>query len=88
MIVVLRRIDPSTLSAIELARPLMRAPEWSWVAMVELVFPLAITVLVVQNGQGFAVLKAPGHEPPSTRSRSHAASAQSPARPSAASAPV
>jgi benzoate membrane transport protein len=32
--------------------------------MLELVVPLAITVLVVQNGQGFAVLKAAGHEPP------------------------
>ena len=33
-------------------------------AMFELVVPLAITVLVVQNGQGIAVLKAAGHEPP------------------------
>ena len=32
--------------------------------MIELVVPLAITVLVVQNGQGFAVLKAAGHTPP------------------------
>ncbi|HSB22889.1 MAG TPA: benzoate/H(+) symporter BenE family transporter, partial [Burkholderiaceae bacterium] len=40
------------------------APAWSAAAMVELVVPLAITVLVVQNGQGFAVLKAAGHEPP------------------------
>ena len=32
--------------------------------MVELVVPLAITVLVVQNGQGIAVLTAAGHEPP------------------------
>jgi benzoate membrane transport protein len=32
--------------------------------MVELVVPLAITVLVVQNGQGFAVLTAAGHKPP------------------------
>src|SRR5436305_7734445 len=32
--------------------------------MVELVVPLAITVLVVQNGQGFAVLKSAGHAPP------------------------
>jgi benzoate membrane transport protein len=29
-----------------------------------LVVPLAITVLVVQNGQGVAVLKNAGHEPP------------------------
>jgi benzoate membrane transport protein len=32
--------------------------------MVELVVPLAITVLVVQNGQGVAVLRAAGQEPP------------------------
>lgn len=34
--------------------------------MVELVVPLAITVLVVQNGQGVAVLRAAGHNPPVT----------------------
>jgi benzoate membrane transport protein len=34
--------------------------------MLELVIPLTITVLVVQNGQGVAVLKAAGHEPPIT----------------------
>ena len=39
-------------------------PAFSWPVMLELVVPLAITVLVVQNGQGFAVLKAAGHEPP------------------------
>jgi benzoate membrane transport protein len=32
--------------------------------MVELVVPLAITVLVVQNGQGIAVLAANGHRAP------------------------
>jgi benzoate membrane transport protein len=32
--------------------------------MVELVVPLAISVLVVQNGQGIAVLTAAGHAPP------------------------
>jgi benzoate membrane transport protein len=37
---------------------------WSLAAMIELVVPLAITVLVVQNGQGFAVLQAAGHKPP------------------------
>jgi benzoate membrane transport protein len=39
-------------------------PAFSWQAMVELVVPLAITVLVVQNGQGITVLRAAGHEPP------------------------
>ena len=32
--------------------------------MVELVVPLAITVLVVQNGQGVTVLRTVGHAPP------------------------
>ena len=47
-----------------LAEPRLHLPEFSWTAMVELVVPLAITVLVVQNGQGIAVLTAAGHTPP------------------------
>ena len=47
-------------------RPVIQDPAWSIAALVELVLPLAITVLVVQNGQGFAVLKAAGHNPPVT----------------------
>ncbi|MFC7339849.1 benzoate/H(+) symporter BenE family transporter [Saccharopolyspora griseoalba] len=47
-----------------LAQPLLQAPEFSWRAITELVVPLAITVLVVQNGQGAAVLKQAGHRPP------------------------
>ncbi|GAA4545554.1 benzoate/H(+) symporter BenE family transporter [Pseudonocardia xishanensis] len=47
-----------------LAAPVLQAPEWSWRAMVELVVPLAVTVLVVQNGQGVAVLRSAGHEVP------------------------
>ena len=62
--VVLGRVDPAALGTIELVRPVVHVPAWSWAAMIELVVPLAITVLVVQNGQGFAVLKAAGHEPP------------------------
>ena len=60
----LGRFDASSLGAIELARPVFQAPAWSAAAMLELVVPLAITVLVVQNGQGIAVLKSAGHEPP------------------------
>ncbi|MDQ0376033.1 benzoate/H(+) symporter BenE family transporter [Amycolatopsis thermophila] len=47
-----------------LAEPLLQAPRFSWPALLELVVPLAVTVLVVQNGQGVAVLKQAGHEPP------------------------
>ena len=49
---------------LKLTLPNIYAPAFSWQAMVELVIPLAITVLVVQNGQGFAVLTAAGHKPP------------------------
>jgi benzoate membrane transport protein len=48
----------------QFAPPNLYLPVFSWSAMVELVVPLAITVLVVQNGQGFAVLSAAGHKPP------------------------
>lgn len=47
-----------------LAAPVVTAPEFSWAAQLELVVPLAITVLFVQNGQGQAVLTAAGHRPP------------------------
>jgi benzoate membrane transport protein len=47
-----------------LAQPNLYAPAFSWRAMVELVVPLAITVLVVQNGQGITVLRSAGHAPP------------------------
>lgn len=47
-----------------LARPVFETPAWSWAAMVELVLPIMITVLAVQNGQGIAVLRTAGHQPP------------------------
>ncbi|MGE5640980.1 MAG: benzoate/H(+) symporter BenE family transporter [Clostridia bacterium] len=46
------------------AAPNFYVPAFSWTAMVELVVPLAITVLVVQNGQGIAILNAVGHDVP------------------------
>jgi benzoate membrane transport protein len=46
------------------ASPHLYAPQFSAAAMVELVLPLAITVLAAQNAQGFAVLEATGHKPP------------------------
>jgi benzoate membrane transport protein len=46
------------------AAPVLQVSQFSWGAMAELVVPLAITVLVVQNGQGIAVLTAAGHAPP------------------------
>jgi len=64
MTVIFSRFDATATLQLELIRPVIQAPVWSIAAMVELVVPLAITVLVVQNGQGFAVLRAAGHAPP------------------------
>ena len=63
-IAVLGRVDAAALGSFAFAHPVVQAPVWSVGALVELVVPLAITVLVVQNGQGVAVLKAAKHEPP------------------------
>ncbi len=62
-VLVLGRFDPSGAS-FTLAHPNLYVPRFSWQAMIELVVPLAITVLVVQNGQGVAVLRNAGNDPP------------------------
>jgi len=58
------RFDPGPAATQWIAAPVLQVPQWSAQAMVELVVPLAITVLVVQNGQGVAVLRAAGHDAP------------------------
>jgi benzoate membrane transport protein len=64
MIAVLGRFDAGGAEVIALVRPNLYPPAFSWQALLELVVPLAITVLVVQNGQGIAVLRAADHQPP------------------------
>jgi benzoate membrane transport protein len=64
MIALLGTFAPAPTGNLPLVGPNLYAPAFSWRAMVELVVPLAITVLVVQNGQGITVLRAAGHEPP------------------------
>lgn len=64
MVVVLGRFQPAPGDQSYLAQPALVVPQFSIQAMVELVVPLAITVLVVQNGQGLAVLKTAGHTVP------------------------
>ena len=64
--VLLGRFDGGATGGLQWTHPLVQAPAWSVGVMVELVVPLAVTVLVVQNGQGFAVLQAAGHAPPVT----------------------
>jgi len=63
-IFALNKFDSGETALFRLAVPNLYQPAFSWRAMIELVIPLAITVLVVQNGQGFAVLTAAGHKPP------------------------
>ncbi|MFO1272018.1 MAG: benzoate/H(+) symporter BenE family transporter [Rubrivivax sp.] len=63
-IALMGRLPAGSGTAQVLAHPILTLPVFSWRAMLELVVPLAITVLVVQNGQGFAVLNAVGHQPP------------------------
>ena len=64
MVVALGDFHPGTGSVLIIGLPTLHAPVFSWQAMVELVIPLAIAVLVVQNGQGIAVLRTAGHRPP------------------------
>ncbi len=63
-ILILGTAKPLAAASMSFAHPNLYLPRFSISAMVELVVPLAITVLAVQNGQGIAVLKAAGHEPP------------------------
>ena len=58
------RLAPGSTTGPWLAQPVLQAPDFTWAAAVELVVPLVVTVLVVQNGQGMAVLTAAGHRPP------------------------
>ncbi|MFZ4757179.1 MAG: benzoate/H(+) symporter BenE family transporter, partial [Burkholderiaceae bacterium] len=51
-------------ASLAIVPPSLYLPSFSLPVLLELVVPLAITVLVVQNGQGFAVLKSAGHEAP------------------------
>jgi benzoate membrane transport protein len=40
------------------------APAFTWSATIELVIPLALTVVAVQNAQGIAILQSLGYRPP------------------------
>jgi benzoate membrane transport protein len=46
-----------------IAAPTFFAPAFSWRAALELVVPLAVTVVGIQNAQGFAVLRGSGFAP-------------------------
>jgi benzoate membrane transport protein len=50
-----------------LVQPLLIVPEFSASALLELVLPLLVTVIGIQNAQGLTVLAAAGHRPPADR---------------------
>lgn len=62
-VLVLGQLDLSSGGPI-IASPVFTPPEFTWAAQLELVVPLTLTVLVVQNGQGEAVLRNAGHATP------------------------
>lgn len=53
-------------SGLQFVQPIITAPVFSLSAMTELVIPFAITILLVQNGQGLAVMSQSGHKAPLT----------------------
>lgn len=55
---------PGSGALFGIVSPNLYAPRFSAPALVELVVPLAITVLTVQNAQGIAILTNNGHRPP------------------------
>lgn len=61
---LLGSFQPPAGALFAFAEPKLYVPQFSLAAMIELVVPLAISVLVVQNGQGVAVLAASGHKAP------------------------
>ena len=61
---ILGAFKPPAGALFALAAPNFYVPQFSWAAMVELVVPLAITVLAVQNAQGVAILAGNGHQAP------------------------
>ena len=46
------------------AEPILYRPAFSWQAIVELVVPMAVTVVGIHNAQGFAISRDNGYDPP------------------------
>ena len=63
-IVLTGSFSPGTNFHYSFVSPELHRPEFSLAAMVELVVPLAVTVLAAQNAQGIAILQTRGFIPP------------------------
>ncbi|MEA3192832.1 MAG: benzoate rane transport protein [Betaproteobacteria bacterium] len=64
MIWYLGAFRPAPGELFAFASPILYKPVLSLPAIIELVIPLAVTVLAAQNAQGIAILTAAGHRPP------------------------
>jgi benzoate membrane transport protein len=64
VIVLDGRFEVSALSEEVLARPILYTPEFTFRALAELVVPLMLTVIAIQNVQGTTILRAAGYDPP------------------------
>ena len=54
--------------ALQIARPEAIHPVFSKAALLDLVLPLLVSVLALQNAQGIAILRVAGHDPPTNTS--------------------
>ncbi len=63
-IVATGHVNPAEPIGFAIAQPKFYMPSFSVQALLELVLPLAVTVIGIQNSQGFAVLSAAGYDPP------------------------
>lgn len=54
--------------ALQIARPDVIQPVFSKAALLDLVLPLLVSVLALQNAQGIAILRVAGHDPPTNTS--------------------
>ena len=53
---------------LQIARPDIVQPVFSKAALLDLVLPLLVSVLALQNAQGIAILRVSGHDPPTNTS--------------------
>ncbi|MED4602842.1 benzoate/H(+) symporter BenE family transporter [Paenibacillus validus] len=56
--------SPAGEIVFRIAKPHVYSPAFDWSTIGELVIPLAMTVIAVQNAQGIGVLRGDGYEPP------------------------
>lgn len=62
--VVTGQVEMKEPLRLAIAEPILYRPAFSWQAIVELVVPMAVTVVGIHNAQGFAIARDNGYDPP------------------------